>query len=358
MLADFDYFFAQCEELRNPKLKTQPVVVGVYSGRTKDSGVVSTANYIARQFDVNSGIPLYLAMKKLRNLDPVFLSVDFKYYKQISDEIMNSLRFYSDVFEQVGVDEAYLDISLKVKGNFKAGQVLAEKIKTAVKKKIGISFSVGLAPNKLVAKIASEINKPDGLTVVEPGNVTSFLATFPVLSIPSVGKKTAKKMNAMNITTIGDLARYNVQRLVESFGRNMGVYFHNAANGNDTDPVHEVVKSESISRMSTLRENTRDLNVLLAETDQLILSIHQDLLNDNFIFKRVGIIMIMDDQSTRSKSKTLSISSDKLFLIKKTVQFLLESFLSESKLEIRRIGVKISQLNINEEKLKKLSVFL
>ena len=350
MLVDLDYFFAQCEELRNPNLKTKPVVVGVYSGRTEDSRAVSTANYVARRFGVNSGLPLHLAMKKLRNLDAVFLPVDFKYYKQISDEIMFFLRSYCDIFEQVGVDEAYLDISLKVKGNFKTGQVLAEKIRTEVKKKIGISFSVGLAPNKLVAKIASEVNKPDDLTVVEPGNVTSFLATFPVIRIPGVGKKTAEKMNIMSITTIGDLARYVVQRLVESFGRNMGVYFCNAANGKDAGPVHEVVKTESISRTFTMRENTRDLNVLLAETDHLILSIHKDLLNNNFIFKRVGIIMIMADLSTRNKSKTLSISSDKLFLITKTVKFLLESFLSESKLKIRRIGVKISQLIITYHK--------
>ena len=138
----------------------------------------------------------------------------------------------------------------------------------------------------------------------------------------------------------------------------MGVYFYNAVNGKDADPVHEFVKLESISRMSTLRENTRDLAVLLAGTDQLILSIHKDLLNSHFDFKRVGIIMIMDDLSTRSKSKTLSISSDKLFLIKKTIQSLFDSFLSESKMEIRRIGVKISQLSVNEEKQKKLSTFL
>ena len=179
-----------------------------------------------------------------------------------------------------------------------------------------------------------------------------------MINIPGVGKKTAKKMNTMSITIIGDLARYDIQRLVESFGRNMGVYFHNAITGKDADPVHEVVKSESISRMSTLHENTRDLNVLLAGTDQLILSIHKDLLNSHFNFKRVGIIIILDDLSTRSKSKILSISSDKLFLIKKTIQSLFDSFLSESKMEIRRIGVKISQLSVNEEKQKKLSTFL
>jgi len=215
MLADLDYFFAQCEELRNPVLKTKPVVVGVYSGRTEDSGAVSTANYIARHFGVNSGLPLHLARRKLQNVDAVFLPVDFNYYKQISNEIMFFLRSYSDVFEQVGIDEAYLDISSKVNGSFQAGGVLAERIKSEVKKKVGISFSVGLGPNKLIAKIASEIHKPDGLIVVEPQNVTSFLEPFSVLSIPGVGKKTKERMNNMGITVIGDLAKYDIQRLIE-----------------------------------------------------------------------------------------------------------------------------------------------
>ncbi len=357
MLADLDYFFAQCEELRNPELKTKPVVVGVYSGRTEDSGAVSTANYIARQFGVNSGLPLHLARKKLQNVAAVFLPVDFNYYKQISDKIMFFLRSYSDVFEQVGIDEAYLDISAKVKGNFKAGGVLAERIKTEVKKKVGISFSVGIGPNKLIAKIASEINKPDGLTVVEPSNVTSFLEPFPVHRIPGVGKKTKERMNNMGITTVGDLAKYDIQRLCESFGRTFGIYFHNSANGVNNDLVHEAVKSESISRMSTLRKNTRDLEVLIDKTDQLIFSIHKDLLTAHLNFKRVGLTVIMADLRIRSKSKTLLTSSDNMSLLQKYVKFLLESFLSESKKEIRRIGVKISQLSAKEENQKKLNAF-
>ena len=357
MLADLDYFFAQCEEHRNSELKTKAVVVGVYSGRTEDSGAVSTANYIARQFGVHSGLPLHIAQRKLQNVDTIFLPVDFNYYKQISDKIMFSLRSYSDIFEQVGIDEAYLDISVRVNGNFKSGYALAEKIKSEVKKKVGISFSVGLGPNKLIAKIASEINKPDGLTVVEPQNVTSFLEPLPVLSIPGVGKKTKEKMNNMGITVIGDLAKYDIQRLIESFGRTLGIYFHDSANGINNDLVHDTVKSESISRMSTLRENTRELEVLIDKTNQLIFSIHKDLLAGKFNFKRVGLTLIMADLSIRSKSKTLMTSSDNILLLQKIVKVLLESFLSESKKEIRRIGVKISQLSTKEGNQKKLSTF-
>jgi DNA polymerase IV (DinB-like DNA polymerase) len=118
LLVDLDYFFAQCEELRNPTLKSRPVVVCVYSGRSEDSGAVSTANYIARKYGVKSGIPIFLAKKKLQNADAVFLPVDHAFYEEISDRIMQILRGYADLFEQVGIDEAYLDVTKKTQGNF------------------------------------------------------------------------------------------------------------------------------------------------------------------------------------------------------------------------------------------------
>jgi DNA polymerase IV (DinB-like DNA polymerase) len=165
MLVDFDYFFAQCEELRNPVLKDKPVVVGVYSGRTEDSGAVSTANYVARKFGVKSGIPLYLAKKRLAGTEAVFLPVDGEFYEQISDKIMSALRGYADSFEQTSIDEAYLDVTSKVHGSFEEARELAEKIKMDVRKQVGIVFSVGVGPNKLVAKVAADSQKPDGLGV-------------------------------------------------------------------------------------------------------------------------------------------------------------------------------------------------
>ncbi|MBN1244016.1 DNA polymerase IV, partial [Candidatus Bathyarchaeota archaeon] len=247
MLVDFDYFFAQCEELRNPALKDKPVVVGVYSGRTEDSGAVSTANYVARKFGVKSGIPLYLAKKRLEGTEAVFLPVDDEFYEQISDKIMRALRGYADSFEQMGIDEAYLDVTQKVHGSFEAASDLARKMKTAVKRQVGIAFSVGVGPNKLVAKIAADSQKPDGLTVVKPEEVQRFLSPLPVDRLIGVGRKTAVKMDELGMKTIGDLARYDVQRLVEIFGKKLGVYFHNAANGVDNEPVQETGEAESIS---------------------------------------------------------------------------------------------------------------
>ena len=175
MLADFDYFFAQCEELRNPTLKDKPVVVGVYSGRTAESGAVSTSNYIARKLGVKSGLPLFQAKRKLEGTDAVFLPVDHVYYEQISDRIMDIFREYADFFEQVSVDEAYLDVTEQVEGSFEKAKEYAQRIKDDVKVQVGISFSIGVGSNKLLAKIACDSQKPNGLTVVLPEESKAFL---------------------------------------------------------------------------------------------------------------------------------------------------------------------------------------
>jgi DNA polymerase IV (DinB-like DNA polymerase) len=357
MLVDFDYFFAQCEELRNPALKGKPVVVGVYSGRTEDSGAVSTANYVARKFGVKSGMPLYLAKKRLEGTEAVFLPVDDEFYEQLSDKIMQVLRGYADAFEQVGIDEAYLDVTQKVHGSFEAANDLAQKMKNDVKNQVGITFSVGIGPNKLVAKIAADSEKPDGLTIVKPEEVERFLSPLPVNRLAGVGRKIAAKMGDLGIKTIGDLARYDVQRLMGIFGKKLGVYFHNAANGVDNVPVQETGEAESVSRISTLKENTRDLMLVLEKIDQLIEDLSKELVQRNISFKQVGIIAIMGNLSVRSRSKTLETSTSDVEVLRRTVRELFEKFLGESELEIRRVGVKISNFAKEEAEQKRLTSF-
>jgi DNA polymerase IV (DinB-like DNA polymerase) len=357
MLVDFDYFFAQCEELRNPALKDRPVIVGVYSGRTEDSGAVSTANYVARKYDVKSGISLYLAKKRLKGSEAVFLPVDYEFYKQISDMIMPVIRGYAEVFEQVGIDEAYLDVTQKTQGNFAAASDLAKKMKNDVKNQLGIIFSVGVGPNKLVAKIAADSLKPDGLMIVKPKEVERFLLPLPVNRLVGVGRKLTTKMGELGIRTIGDLARYDVQRLMEIFGKNIGIYFHNAANGVDNEPIQETGEAKSISRISTLKENTRVLMVVLEKINQLIEDIYKELVQRKIRFKQVGIIAIMTDLSVRSRSKTLETPTSDVKVLRRTVRELFEKFLGESEFEIRRAGVKISHFAKEEAEQTQLTSF-
>ncbi|MCW4046730.1 MAG: DNA polymerase IV [Candidatus Bathyarchaeota archaeon] len=357
ILVDLDYFFAQAEELRNPALKGKPVVVGMYSGRTADSGAVSTSNYEARKYGVKSGIPLFLAKKRLEGTEAVFLPVDYNYYEQISGKIMQILREYADGFEQVGIDEAYLDVTKRTGGDFEAAKTLVQEMKRAVKSQVGVTFSAGIAPNKLVAKIASDVQKPDGVTAVLPSEVERFLAPLPVDKLLGVGRKTSAKMASLGIKTIGDLARYDPQRLIEVFGKTLGAYFHNAANGIDNEPVQEAGEAESISRISTLKEDTRDIVAIIEKTGQQVEEIGKEIAQRGVRFKQVGIIAVMTDLTAKTRIQTLEQPTNDLEVLRKTVREIFEKYLSESQLEIRRVGVKIAQLTKEETQQKQLTSF-
>jgi DNA polymerase IV (archaeal DinB-like DNA polymerase) len=358
MLVDLDYFFAQCEELRNPSLKSKPVVVGVYSGRTEDSGAVSTANYLARGYGVKSGMPLFLAKRKLEGVDAVFLPVDYEYYEQVSDKLMAVFRGYADVFEQVGIEEAYLDVTGKAHGSFDEAKGLAERLKADVRQQVGVTFSVGVGPNKLVAKIAADEHKPDGLTVIHVEEVKGFLHALPVDRLLGVGRKTSKTMDALSIKTIGDLAGFSVQRLVEVFGKTLGVYFHNAANGVDDEPVDEAGEAESISRIATLKENSRDPGFILSKAYELIGDIHAELAQKRLSFRQVGILAILSDLTVRNRSKTLEQPTTDPETLRTIVRELLEKFLADSDLEVRRVGVKVSGFMKEERSQKQLTSYL
>ncbi|MDR0372816.1 MAG: DNA polymerase IV [Nitrososphaerota archaeon] len=356
-LADFDYFFAQCEELRNPVIKDKPIVVGVYSGRTEESGAVSTSNYIARGYGVKSGLPLFMAKHKLEGTDAVFFKVDHEYYSQISNRIMDIFRTYASALEQVSVDEAYLDVTKQVEGSFEKAYDYAQKIKTDVKTKVGIAFTIGVGPNKLVAKIACDSQKPNGLTIIKPENAETFLAPLPVDRLLGVGKKTTIRMEQMGIKTIGALAKYDCPRLIETFGKALGLYFHNAANAVDNEPVQEQGEAESISKIGTLKQDTHNLEFILQKTSELVEPIYKELTEKGYSFKTVSIYVVNVDLSGKTRSVTLEQSAKDKDTILRNVRMLFERFLDESPLEIRRVGVRVAGFSKEEPKQKQLSSF-
>ncbi len=357
MLVDLDYFFAQCEERRNPSIKGKPVVVCVYSGRTEDSGAVSTANYVARRYGVKSGIPISLAKSKLKDVDAVFLPVDKQFYREVSDEIMEILRGYADCFEQMGIDEAYLDVTQRTKGNCREAEELAATIKGDVLTQQKLTCSIGVGPNKLVAKIAADFQKPDGLTLVEPKEVQSFLAPLPVRRLVGVGRKTEKRLETLGVITVGQLARFDVQKLIGVFGRKLGAYFHNASLGVDDEPVQERSEPESVSRISTLKEDTRDLAVILDEAYRLCDEVYAKLMRRRLVYRSVSIHVVAGDLSVHSRSKTFENPTSDLKAFKRAVKELYEKFLGESGVAARRVGVKVSNLSRKEELQKQLTNF-
>ncbi len=357
MLADFDYFFAQCEELRHPEIKDKPIVVGVYSGRTEDSGAVSTSNYIAREYGVKSGLPLFMAKRKLEGTDAVFYHVDHQYYEQISSRIMAIFRSYATSIEQVSIDEAYLDVTEQVDGSFEKSRSYAQKIKADVKEQVGISFTIGIGPNKLVAKIACDNQKPDGLTIVLPEDAKPFLRPLAVDCLMGVGKKTRVRMEQMGIKTIGDLAKYDCQRLIEVFGKVSGIYFFNAANAIDNAPVVEQGAAESISKIGTLKHDSHDFDFILQKAVELIEHVFMEVSTKGYSYKTVTIYVVNVDLSSKTRSVTLEQPTKDKEAILRNVKALIEKFLAESPSEIRRVGVKVSGFSREEPNQKSLMSF-
>jgi DNA polymerase IV (DinB-like DNA polymerase) len=303
-------------------------------------------------------MPIFLAKKKLENTDAVFLPVDFGFYEGISASVMQTLRSFADRFEQTGIDEAYLDVTQRTNGSFEEGKALTSSIKEELKTQQQLTCSVGVGPNKLVAKIAADSNKPDGLTIIKPEQVQPFLSPLPVDRLIGVGTKTTDRMHALGIHTVFDLSNYDIQKLIAAFGRTQATYFHNASLGIDNEPVEEKDEAESISRISTLKQDSRDVNFILEKADQLCNEIHSIVTSERLTFRTVGILLIAEDMSMHTRSKTLENSTDRLEPMKKTVKELLEKFLNETGLEARRVGVKVSGLVREHSDQKRLTSFM
>jgi DNA polymerase IV (archaeal DinB-like DNA polymerase) len=343
---DFDYFFAQCEEIRRPDLKTKPVAVCVYSDRGGDSGAIATANYLARKYGVKSGIPIKFAKKKLEEIpDAVFLPTDFEYYSEISENAMKVIREYADIFEYVGKDEAYLDVTNRTESDFKKAAHLAQQLKNSLRSTVKLSSTIGISSNKLVSKIASDYKKPDGLTIVEPENIEPFLDPLPIRTIPGIGKKSEEKFSEMGLETIAQLRNVDVFTLNGLFGRKVGAYIHNAASGIDDEPVSPRHDPIQYSRIITLKQDSKDFDFLVKDLEKLCDELHETIVKDNLLFRSVGIQFVQSDLSNKTKSKTLRNHTSGLEELKKTAIQLLKESLEDQKLPIRRLGVKVSDFS-------------
>jgi len=343
---DFDYFYAQCEEIRTPDLKSKPVCVCVFSDRGGDSGAIATANYIARKYGVKSGIPISFAKKRLEERkDAVFLPVDFDYYIEVSEKAMNIMKENADIFEYVGKDEAYLDVSDRVEGDFNRASHLAQQIKNSIREKLKMSCSIGVSSNKLIAKIASDFKKPDGLTVVSPEKIDGFLGQLKIRVIPGIGKKTEERFTQMNFETIEDLKKLDVFTLNKEFGRKLGIYIFNAVRGIDNEPVKERDPSVQYSKITTLKKDSNDFDFLSENINELCEELFEVIQKNNKMFKSVGIQFIQSDLTNKTKSRMLKNPTSSLEELQKNAVQLLKEALEDQKNTIRRLGVKVSELS-------------
>ncbi len=345
---DMDYFFAQCEERKRPELKGKPVVICVYSGRSDDSGAVSTSNYEARKLGVKAGIPIFRAKKFAP--DAVFLPVNMELYRSVSDEVMEILKAHCSTLEQESVDEAFCEVTGKV-SDFDEAKSLAAEIKDEIKQKVGLTCSVGVASNKLIAKIASDFQKPDGLTVVKPDEVTEFLSTLKITDLIGVGKKTGDMLNELGVNTIDELSKLSAEDLIREFGQAKGMWLKQASQGIDDSPVEVREGTEQIGRITTLKENTADLNIIFDVIDELSEDVYRKLEARKQSFKSVTFVAISTDLKTRTKTHMLEAPAKGLDAIKENARRLAKLFLNENPVTLRRVGVRVA--NLMEERGQK-----
>lgn len=345
---DMDSFFAAIEERENPDLKGKAVVVCMLSGRSELSGSVSSCNYVAREFGIRSGMPCSRA-KKL-NSEAVFLPVRKDFYTPISDRIMEILRSYADVrengdaFEQISIDEAFVELTEKTGEDFNLAFEIGMQIKNEIKEKENLTCSVGIGPNKLISKMASSARKPDGITVVSPDKLESFLWPLKVSKLWGIGGVTAGKLQEMGIVTIKDLAEHDVIDLISTFGKTRGIWLKQAAAGIDDSLLKERDGSEQIGRIATLPEDTLDIKLISPMFEKLAGDVISKLDSRELSFRTVTLTVINSNFRMYTKSRTLNHPVYSKEVLLDTAREILNEFLSESKVEFRRIGIRVGEL--------------
>jgi len=336
---DMDYFFAQIEERENPQFKGEPVVVGADPKKGKGRGVVSTANYEARKYGIHSALPISIAWRLCPNA--IFLPVNMKLYQEVSERIMEILKNYSPIVEQVSLYEAYLDLSSQ--RNYKNTKQLAKKIKTEILEKEKLTSTIGIAPNKTIAKMATNQAKPNGLLVIKPKEVKNFLDPLDIKELPGIGLKTAERLRKLKVNIIKELRRLSKEKLQNLFGK-VGLHIYEKARGINKEPVSSDEIIKSIGKEHTFDIDTRDPEMIFGIFEEIIKMVHQELLNNEFSFKTITVICRYSGFETHTKSKTLEKETQNLEILESESKKLLLKFLVEKQKLIRLIGLRLSSL--------------
>ena len=336
---DMDAFFAQIEERENPHFKGMPLVVGADPKGGRGRGVVATANYIARKYGIHSALPISRAYRLCPKA--VFLPPDHRLYKRVSESIFKIIERFSSTLESVSLDEAYIDISFLK--NYKEAKELAKKLKAEIIKKQKLTSTIGIGSNKLIAKLASEKAKPDGLLIIKSSQIRKFLEPLDIQDLPGIGPKTAQKLRAIDIYTIKDIKKLTKFKLIEMFGV-AGEKIYEKARGIDKSFVKSYDIIKSIGKEYTFEKDTRDSELIFKIFNELIRKVHKEILKNNFHFRTLTVICRFQDFETHTKAKTFKNSTNNLIILKKESKKLFLKFIVESPKLIRLIGLRVSGL--------------
>ncbi|WP_374174371.1 DNA polymerase IV [Flavobacterium tructae] len=337
---DMDAFYASVEQMDNPALRGKPVAVGGSENR----GVVSAASYEARKFGVRSAISGVLAKKYCPEI--IFVRPRFDRYKEISNKIHKIFHDYTDLVEPLSLDEAYLDVTQNKKGNPSAS-LLAQEIRLRILNEVGLTASAGISINKFVAKIASDVNKPNGQKTVNPDEVLSFLEELPIRKFYGVGKVTTEKMYQLGIFTGADLKSKEVAFLEKHFGKS-GAFYYNVVRG-----IHNSEVKASRVTKSVAAEHTFDVNLsseifMLEQLEKIAVSLEKRLKKYNISGKTVTLKIKYSDFTQQTRSKTLPyFISDKSLILETVEELLYQERMKDS---VRLLGISLNNLNTEEKK--------
>lgn len=333
---DMDAFFAAVELLRRPELRGRPVVVGG-SGNPHSRGVVSTASYEARAYGIHSAMPLRTAHQKCPHA--VFLPVDFDAYSAYSRKIMAILREFTPLVEPLSLDEAFLDVS----GHPEDPRALAEEVRRKIAEATGLTASIGIGPNKLLAKIASGLHKPNAVSEIRPDTMTAMLHDLPSTVLWGIGPKTAARLEeALGVRTVGDLQRVPLKDLQDLLGPRWGGYLHRICRGEDDSPVVTDWEPKSLSRETTFQYDTRRRDTVVRTIAELTADVVEDLRQGGYRGKTVTLKIRYHDFATHTRALTLPALTDDPETVRRTAIGLLDRFTLDR--PVRLVGVRVSGL--------------
>jgi len=332
---DMDAFFAAVEELRRPALKGKPVVIGGSGDPTK-RGVVSTASYEARKFGVRSAMPLRTALKLCPGC--VFLPVDYEEYSRVSRIIKKILLEFTPLMEDVGIDEAYLDIS-ELPGS---AEEIALEIKKRIFDKTGLTCSIGISHNKLLAKIGSDLEKPNGLTIIKEEDIPRLIWPLPARKLPGVGPKMEVHLKEHGIETIGDIAVRSLEELQTLFGTSYGHYLYEASRGIHESPIITSWEPKSMSREETYEVDTNDWQKIARSLAFLLREVVASMKEEGYRAKTVTVKVRFEDFKTLTRAKTIPEETDDLDTLRRAAFECLSRI--EIKKRVRLVGVRVSSL--------------
>jgi len=361
---DMDCFYAACERLREPPLRGEPLVVGMGYEPGETDGAVATASYEAREFGIESAQAISTALEQLPRKvtaanDPeqsvseagFYRPVDMEFYESVASDVKEILHERAAVVREVSIDEAYLDVTDRT--SWETVRSFAGNLKDEIAETVGVAASIGVAPTLSAAKVASDHDKPDGLVVVEPGDVASFLAPLDVEAVHGVGPVTAAELRSMGIETAGDLATADPAQLGDRFGER-GRRIHRFARGEDDRPVEPQGNPKSFSRESAFTEATTDTAEKREQLQTLATAVADRTRSRDVLYQTISVKVVTPPFDIQTRARSLPGPVEDAELLERVALDLLDEFEDEP---VRKLGVRVSNLSFTDEEQPSLAAW-